>query len=307
MDYKFVSIDRIFSKIVRDLGETSLNEGDIIEWVGEALEFIAATEHYEEAIAFIEVKEHQCKLPTYLHQVVQIARNNCWTGATDALCPKTTTEEATEDTASVPVALDCYGQPINDFDLAYYRPYFDLKWEHSFWYGAGSYKNCYTPVRLKNHVFFDSLVCPENDNLYTGNDEYTIINNDTLRFSFKEGFVAVTFNRQKLDPVNGYPMIPDNISYTTAITKYVKMMILGRMCYNGREGACSKEKDAIGDWHWYCKQATNVDMMPYGIDEHQNLLDQRNNLLPRNRRYYGFFGNLSKPEMRRNQNTYNGR
>ena len=305
MDYSFVSIDRIFSKIVRDLGETSLHEGDVIEWVGEALEFIAATEHYEKAVAFIEVKNHQCKLPTYLHQVVQVARNRCWKGSDDLLCPKASVEEATQDIASVPVALDCYGQPINDYELAYYRPYFDLKWEHSFWYSSTSYNKCYVPVRLGNHTFFDSLVLPESSGLYV--DEYTIINKDTLRFSFKEGFVAVAYNRQMLDPATGYPMIPDNISYTTAITKYVKMMILGRMCYNGREGACGKEKDAIADWHWYCKQASNVDMMPYGIDEHQNLLDQRSNLLPKNRRYYGFFGNLSRPEIRRDQNSYYGR
>lgn len=307
MNYKYTSIDRIFSKLIRDV-KSEFAESDVIEWCGEALEFIGATRLYEEAVAFIEVKNHQCKLPAGLHAVIQVARNNRWGGPSDdSLCPANLVSSNpvnTDPEPSTPVAINCEGEPENAYELAYYRPYFDLKWEHSFWIGCGTYQEKYTPVRLATNSFFNSLVCTEvqngTENIYqSSTDEYTIIQGEILRFSFKEGSVAVSYLRQVLDEETGYPMIPDNISYTTAITKYITMKMFERDFYNNREGAAQKMTKAEQDWHWYCKQASNVDLMPYGVDEHQNLLDQRNYILPRQNRYYGFFGKMARPETRK--------
>ena len=56
---QYTTVDRIFNKLYRDLRETSLNESDVIEWIGEALDFLKVAENQEEAIAFLEVKNHQ--------------------------------------------------------------------------------------------------------------------------------------------------------------------------------------------------------------------------------------------------------
>lgn len=309
MSYQYTSIDRIFSKLIRDV-KSDFSEADVIEWCGEALSFIGATRLYEEAVAFIEVKNHQCKMPAGTHAIIQIARNNSWGGPKDdSLCPSnikdlTPTVDGETPPATVPVALDCTGQPINDYDLAYYRPYFDLKWEYSQWRCSSTYIQKYTPVRLATNTYFNSIVCKEvedgSQTIYqTGTDEYTIVQGDTLRFSFKEGSVAVAYLRQLLDEETGYPMIPDNISYTTAITKYITMKMFEREFYNGRDGAERKMVKAEQDWQWYCKQASNVDLMPNGVDEYQNMLDQRSYLLPRQNRYYGFFGKMARPETRK--------
>jgi len=53
------------------------------------------------------------------------------------------------------------------------------------------------------------------------------------------------------------------------------------------------------DWHWYCKQARNRSLMPKGVDAHQNIMEQRQYMLPRLKRYYGFFGKMSRPESRK--------
>ena len=293
MNYKFVNINRIFSKLIRDL-DKDIREDDVIEWVGEALEFIGAERYYQPAIAFIEVKNHQCILPSMMHDIKQIARNNRWSKAESTLCPKAIIEDTSEDEDPViPIPLDCNGQPINDYELAYYRPYFDLKWEHSFWYGSNYHKQNYSPVRLSTHSFFESL-----DQGNMQEDKYSIVQDTSLRLSFKEGSIAIAYDRQLVDDATGYPMIPDNISYTTAITKYITLRIMEKRFYAGREGSKMLVEKAEADWHWYCKQASNVDMMPHGIDEHQNLLDQRSYLLPHNDRYFGYFGNLASPENR---------
>jgi hypothetical protein len=49
---------------------------------------------------------------------------------------------------------------------------------------------------------------------------------------------------------------------------------------------------AEADWQWYCKQSTNKAFTLYGLDEHQNMLDSRYQMIPNFNKYYGFFGKL---------------
>jgi hypothetical protein len=339
---KYTSLDRILSKIGRDLGTEDIQENDIVEWSGEALEAIGAVTLYEEAVAFIEVKNHQCDLPSGLHSIIQIARNNCFQGfkesLDESLCPKKIVQElSTNDDIHIQpcncpqenpcscngpkvdyTLLDCEGKPITGYDIAYYRPYFDLQYEYYGWCNSSFYRSCYSPVRLSNNTFFNSLVCQENDtdikNLYQtyhNTDEYTIIKGETLRFSFQEGSIALSYLRQVVDSETGYPMIPDHYSYITAITKYVTMKIMERDFYAGRDGSQARLMKAESDWQWYCGQAANLAMMPKGIDQHQNILEQRQYILPRMRNYYSFFGKMSRPESRKwndpdNRNRFRG-
>lgn len=313
---KYTSINRIFSKLQRDLGIDEIHEGDLIEWAGEALEFIGAIPIYEEHLCFQVVANHQCVMPAWTHNIIQIARDNQYTGVTTApadYCPAALATETTESETGAPVPIDCNGMPITDYDLAYYRPYYDLQYEYYGWSNHRYYKGNYSPVRLSNHTFFDSLVCSETSEregeLYDSiHDEYKIIAGDTLRFSFQDGYVAIAYNRQKVDD-DGYPMIPDNASFTTAVTKYITMKLMEKEFYSNKQGSQAKMQKAESDWHWYCKQAGNKALMPHGIDEHQNILEQRDYLLPPTRRYYGFFGKLGVGEVRKynDPNNYNNR
>ena len=45
-----------------------------------------------------------------------------------------------------------------------------------------------------------------------------------------------------------------------------------------------------------CQQARGKANMPDTVDKMENLLQQRNRLIPKVQRYYGFFGNLSSGE-----------
>lgn len=299
--FTYVSADRIISKIYRDLGIEEISETDMIEWTGEALEGIGAITLYEEAVAFVEVENHTADLPCGLHSIMQVARNNFWSKDNKSLCPANIiTDCETEDIkpgcgcapGCKPVPLDCKGSPLTDYEVAYYRPYFDLQYEYWGWMGSNYYRTQYTPVRLSNNSFFGTVVYPEDQKLYhSAVDEYTL-SGGKLTFSFKEGSVAIAYNRQVVDQETGYPMIPDDYSVITAITMYIIMKYMARMWYMGREGYSDKFQKAEQDWQFYCKQAGNTLLMIYGEDEHQQQLDGRKQMIPDHNKYYRNFGNL---------------
>jgi hypothetical protein len=324
--YDLVPIVSIFAKLTRDLGLQTVDEADVIEWTGEALQAIGSVPMYEDAVAFMEVRNHQVYLPNGALMVDQIARNKCWAGPeANPLCPADLLNDI-NSTINVqecldannpcknplPIPLDCKGQPLNDYSIAYYRPYYDLLSEYYGWSWNASRLNqeCFIPVRLTTNTFFLAQQDYQhnhglnNQQIYhpgaSWQDEY-IINRKLgiIRFSFKTGQVAIAYKRQAVDPETGYPLIPDTYAHRTAITKYITMMMQSREFYQGREGAKGRLDKAEQDWHWYCKQAGNLDLMPWGIDEHQNLYDQRTRLLPNNKQYFSFFGKMNVPEGRK--------
>lgn len=302
----YTSVDRIFAKLDRDLG-IDIPERDVIEWIGEALQGIGTPQLNEEAISFLEVKDFKAKLPNGTTGIVQIARNNMWSASTkDILCPQTILETCkktttTTDTPSIPVALDCDGMPINDYDLAYYRPYFDMRLEHFGWYNSSYYQNGYSPVRKAQSSFFEASekgqTSPYNNKHHR--DEYKIIGKNVIRFSFQEGSVAIALQRIQIDDETGYPLVPDTYSHLTAISMYVAMKVQYKMYMQGRQGAEGRWKDMSNEWQWYCKQASNQDMMPKGVDDLQDIGDMRNHMLLITDHYDSFFGNLTLPEHRR--------
>ena len=77
-DFRYVSIYRILDKLRRDLRMDELSVSDVIEWSAEALEAIGAVTQYEDAIAFIEIKNYTCCIPNGTYQIKQVARNNCF-------------------------------------------------------------------------------------------------------------------------------------------------------------------------------------------------------------------------------------
>jgi hypothetical protein len=310
--FQYVTVDTILSKYLRDFKGLDFNEDELVEWIGEALGFMKLANASEEAVAFLEVKNYQATLPNGLHYVIQIAKNNDWSSDNTDSC--TVESIATELVTPTPdptcntcgdwtsdlVPVDCNGEIIGDQEIAYYRPYFDLQYEYLDWFHSKAYARGYTPVRLANHTFFNSLVCEEvnSANLYDNTtDEYTIVG-DQLRFSFKEGFVALAYLRQRVDKETGYPMVPDDESAKAAITYYLGWKIKEREGWNHREGAMQLALVAEQRWLKYIKQFKNKAKMPWGTDEYENAMEQGNYILPRNKRYYGFFGKLGTMENR---------
>lgn len=326
---QYVSVNTILAKFHRDLKKEDVNESDVIEYIGEALGFLKVPQIQEQAIAFIEVKDYECKMPEHLQMVLQIARNNDWSPETKEKClpPVDVVAELIRDANLVPdtECEDCdesfedvFGNNcIDEYSLGYI-PYFDMQAQYIPWTSTNHYKETYTPVRLANHTFFNTLVCKEKDESPYENenkdiatifsrhdhtseqDEYNIIGTEEkkLQFSFREGYIAVAYVRNAMDNETGYPLIPDNIRHITAITYYIKWKLAEMYMWNGRAGFDTIAADNERKWLKYVRQANNYMKMPKSIDEFQNLLESSHYLIPRHRRYYGFFGKLGREENR---------
>lgn len=306
--YSYTTMDRIFSFVRRNITD-QFSEEDVIEWTGFALSQIGVRRMYEESVAFLEVKNYQTQYPNGLHGIIQIARDREWNAHSKECLPKTVEKELSKEKLKVKrvdpdcvncsdqdnidyVLLDCNGLPINNYEVAYYRPFFDLVGEHTGWFNSEFYKRRFTPVVPTNNSFASGIfLCDIEDEIYRHSvDEVQIIKSTkTLRFSFKEGRVALAYLKQLTDRETGYPMIPDDPSYIEAVLAYIKKCILERQCLNGRDAACKKAEKADMDWHWYCRQSSNKELMPHGEMENEDLYG-KNYRLPKENTYEDFFG-----------------
>ena len=348
---QYVGMSRILNKLDRDFKNHNLGESDVIEWAGEALEKIGCVQNMEEAVAFLEVKNHKALIPRGANYLIQIARNNSWCPEWTAsncqddniLCPAQIALQTTveEDVASncAPVCLDCDGSPIGD--VAYYRPYFDLKFEYYGWRNSQYYIDHYSPVQLAQHTFFSSLVCKETHQV-TGNQSYSNTGSSSgewssssyvdnpnygyqgghngpyhnlvdeykvsaphLIFSFERGSVAVAYLKTKLDAETGYPLVPEMPQVQEAIIQYIRFKYVEDMYFSTDNTPKNKYDAAMSNWHYYCRQAKNKLMTITGMDGHASIGHTNQYLMPRDS-FFSFFGNLGTKEYRwwNNNNRY---
>ena len=295
---EYTNVNRILAKFHRDLKGVNLNEKDAIEWIGEALDFLKVYATLESVVTFLEVKDYQTVMPPFTHLILQIARDNSYVSSliTD---PDNFLVEIEKEENPPHVCLDCNNEITNDYYVGYYRPYPDLLWEYNPWTLSTFHKRNFTPVRLSNNTFFSSVVCKEKGEIYKNcRDEYTIVGTTkrNLRFSFKTGMVAISYLRTAVDKETGYPLIPDDIRFITAIKYYLQWKIAEWYNWNGREGFSYIVQDSERKWLKYAKQAKNYAKMPKSLDDYQDLLEQSHYLIPDYNKYYSFFGNLTQYE-----------
>ena len=281
-EINYTNIDRVLSKIHRTLKDTEINEIDVIEWVGEALEEMRVPNSLEQKVKFLEVKNYQARFPVGLHMILQIAKHN---------------------SVNIPIKVDLDSGKVdkdgNKLLIPGFSSHTGYNWAYKNWIRSSQYVNNFTPIRLASNTFFNSLVCRERDSPYIKNnyyEEYTIVGTTckSLRFSFKEGVVALSYLCTPIDCTSGYPLIPDNEFCLRALTYYVKFKLAEYYNWNGREGYANEETKAYQHYKLNVAKFNNYMKMPKTLDDYQDLLEQTHNLIPNHKRYFNFFGNLTR-------------
>lgn len=121
---------------------------------------------------------------------------------------------------------------------------------------------------------------------YYTNDAYIVT-------SFESGTITVSFTGTKLDD-DGFPMIPDEVTYLKAIKSYCQTM-LDRREWRRQRLPEAVYRDSQRDWEWYVRSARGKAQMP-NIDKMESLKNQWVRLKPNQNSYSRFFSDLNTPE-----------
>ena len=306
-----ISLERVISGIYRDLKPLEeVQENDLVEWAGEALDYIGAYPQYQEVVDYVTVEGHLATIPCGLHKIVSIAYK---TGGGDSSgCAIKISSSDSDTSTCVSSTCNC-GESTDpcsntstttDTIVTQTQQLIDYHLQYRFTKTSYFYQN-YKPLRLASSNFAISKTahCEDCINISaTCKEEYSVAD-PYIKTSFKTGELCIAYLKQPVDD-KGWPMIPEEVSYIEAVKRYIiyKMkyseMIAGKFPAN----LFTKLED---DWHWYCQQARGKAYMPDTIDKMQNLLEQRQRLLPAVNRYYGFFGKLADKEHLALQGKYN--
>lgn len=271
--FNYVSSKSVVTKILRDSGLSDINRGDIIEWTGEVLQAIGTVGVREEHVMFITVKDHIADLPAEVEHIRKVYKYNS-TENKDCIVPLDVVIDKDENGEPVLVDIKDPCGCIQDDDLPKYSGNFERRWAHLDWSNYIAKESTFVPIRLTSDILFSGITCEDiNEGIGNCSYEYQLVQGG-IRTSFRNGQIAIAYLTTPVDE-DGYPLIPDLYSVQQAITYYVLSKVFTRFWYQGREGYAQQAQHAEQNFQFYIRQAKEDTWKLYGIDEHQNFINQR--------------------------------
>ena len=294
---KFTNVARIIAKFKRDVDSDKLTKNDIIEWIGEAMEFLQVDGLYENTVDFVLVKGGYAQIPMGLYQLNMIAKDNSWTGC-ESICTKEYIEEVVGDSGKCEykqgIQLNCYNQFKESEYVAYFRPSVRIAFNEAldFLTKNRRIQQRFGPLRPTNNMMYQGISC--NPELGSANGEYSVQSDGRIKFGFDEGQVAISYVKVATDK-NGYPLIPDNQSFVTAVTAYITFKVTEGQFYNYVPNSLSRYVRAEAQWQWYCRQAKNEALMP-DVNDAEDIREMGSNFFRPENVFGNYFSNISDME-----------
>ena len=251
MVYKYASTYEIIEKLYRD-GDYSeeLPWEDCVVWISEALDLIGA-------------------YPQYLRKVTGDLGEPCL--------------NITDYKAKLPCDVFRIEQVAVNGVAARYSG-------NSFHHLMGE-ECCTVPVYPSQ---YEDLFKDNSDNIFTNLSAATDnafqvptydVNNNFLTLNYKEGKVCIAYIAKPIDK-NGFPLIPDDISYKQAVTKYCMYKLDYREWRKGKLGD-KQFQYSDREWMFYCGQAKGSANMP-SVDMLERIKHQWIKLIPENAQHKVF-------------------
>ena len=138
---------------------------------------------------------------------------------------------------------------------------------------------------------------------FTSDFVYTVFNN-YIKTNQAEGYLMIAYTSIPLD-ANGYPLVPDDISFIEALYWYITMKL---MYPEWREGRIRDAVyyDARRSWNFYCKQAYGNALMP-NQDQLEAIKNTWNRLVPELNDHNNFYSTTGQEQHIRNQTNGYGK
>ena len=305
MIYKTTSVKRVIAKVFSDL---ELKEGDhrisdMVEWAGEALEKIGAFPSFINKVTgkdntpIINFTNYQARLPHDFHRLVQVAYSSTENGpfypmryATGSL------EVASQSNIDITTnpASSAYPNIVADSTLI--TLIMDL---YSYTYEqALSLLNTNSSLRDTLQGLLNSVSTAGKGDTNTMDYVY-VIHDNYIKTNVASGCLMIAYQAIPTD-IDGYPLIPDDISFIEALYWYIVM----KLYYpQWKEGRIRDEVyyDARRSWNYYCKQAYGNAMIPNG-DQLESIKNSWLRLVPEINEHASFFSTLGEEQRIYNAN-----
>lgn len=270
MIYNTISVKQIIAKVLTDnnLHEENHRIADMLEWAGEALEKIGAFPQLEQKVA--------------------------GKGGEPLL-------EIQDYQASLPYGLYSIIQAVYTPNNTSQGPYYPMR------YSSGSFD-----AVPKLTLFYEGDPEDPNDDTTLEVDEYFktnlsldfiyVIADGWIKTNQRDGYIMLAYTSIPMDE-EGYPKVPDLMSYSEAIYWYITMKLNYPRWANGelRDGIFFEMKRS---WNYYRKQAYAEALMPEG-DQLESVKNTWNMLIPELNAENTFFSTVGEEQIIFNQSTRN--
>lgn len=243
---KLTSVNVVINKIIRDLGleNQEIPFHNYIEWIAEALEHIGSYAQFTEKETTLTVENYVAMFPCDYHQLIQL-KNPC------SITPKVTSGYKPQVLAQALDALELRdGKECPVITPEAFR-ILQLSGGHK-----GEYSNIGN--QLKSNEGLISEVSVNTDISITELD-YNV-QHGHVRTAFQDGFIVMKYLAMPVD-CDGFPMVPDDISFSEACYwKVCEKLRMRGFQFNAQE--MNDLHFLKNEWRMYCMQARGKANMP---------------------------------------------
>ena len=307
MIYKLTSVKSVIAKVFTDLDlkEETHRVSDMIEWAGDALEKIGAFPYFVnkvtglEGVPLLEVANYQCKLPCDFYSLIQMTYSDNQSGPYLPMRYSTGHFETFGDITNVSTNL-ATTPPESDI-VTYAMEVYDLTYAEAITYlNTNPDKRVLLASMLAaGYDKVNNLVSNVGNPLHTTDDITYVITSGYIKCNVRNGYIMMAYQAIPTD-CDGYPMIPDDISFKEAIYWYINMKLMYPKWAEGRVRD-AVYYDARRSWNFYCKQAYGDALMP-NADKLESIKNAWVRLIPEIREHSSGFSTLGQEQFYYNHN-----
>lgn len=305
MIYKLTSVKSVIAKVFTDLDlhEETHRISDMIEWAGEALEKIGAFPYFVnkvtglEGVPLLELNNYQVKLPCDFYSVIQMTYSSNPNGP---FLPMRYSTGNFETYGESKVISNTRVTPPESDIITFAMELYNMKYDEAITYlNTNPEKRTLIVAMISDGYVRVPNMSNIGDPLSTTDDITYVIAHNYIKTNVRTGYIMLAYQAIPTD-CEGYPMIPDDVSFKEAIYWYINMKLMYPKWADGRVRD-AVYADAKRSWHYYCRQAYGNALMP-NADKLESIKNAWIRLVPEIHEHSSGFSTLGQEEYYYNHN-----